>query len=946
MAKPLFLCLMVCLVSWTGVELTPAAAPTVPTPKPSADAQQQVFEKHTRPILVTHCLECHGPSKQEGDVRLDTRSAILSEGEGGPIVVPGKVDQSRLLVVIQHHEDDVQMPPEEKLSDAQIAALSRWVRIGAPWPKSVQLTAPAGASLPDLDKTLKTHWALQPVRAPQLPKVGDDVRINTPVDRFVAARLESQGLSPSPPADRATLIRRLSIDLTGLPPTMAEMHDFVNDSTPDAYERLVDRLLASPHYGERWGRFWLDVARYGDNRGYVFTQETRYAYSYTYRDYVIRAFNEDVPFDQFILEQLAADRLDRQGDDRSLAALGFLTTGSRFRNGIHDIIDDRIDVVTRGLQGLTVTCARCHDHKSDPITMTDYYALYGVFSSSYEPKDLPQIGQSPDAEGYKAYQAELGKREQARETFLDSIYGKLMTEMRVQAGPALALAAGKNGARKQPQTKEGPRPQVVRMWQTYLVSLAGKPHPIFGPLLGFVRLPKDRFAQEARTGIQKLQQANETADEANRINPLVLDVLAKTPPKSLVEAAQTYGTLLAGIEKQWQETLKASPQAKGLDEPAAEAIRQLLYSEQLSAGVPREQIARFLRRDERNKLSALQRKVDQWKTVSPHAPPRAMVLLDSDKPRDARLFQRGNPARPGDVVPRRFLTMLEGPDSVYRDGSGRLELAKSIVDRSNPLTARVFVNRVWMHHFGTPLVVATSNFGVQTDPPTHPELLDYLAHRFMEEGWSVKKLHKQIVLSATYQQSSAGREDCRKVDPENRLIWRMNRRRLDFEAMRDSLLAVSGELHRTLGGKPGDLLKGPGMRRRTVYGYVDRFNLPGLFRVFDFPNPDVSTGTRSETTVPQQALFGMNSPFVVERAKQVARLEPIAKATQADAKVRGLYRQVHAREPRDDEIALAIQFVAAADASTKAGKPGGQSLSGWEQLAQVLLMTNEFMFVD
>jgi hypothetical protein len=565
-----------------------------------------------------------------------------------------------------------------------------------------------------------------------------------------------------------------------LPPTPEEVAAFEADHSPDAYAHLVDRLLASPRYGERWGRHWLDVARYADSKGYVFTDERRYPFAYTYRDYVIRSFNEDLPYDQFVAQQVAADQLPLGEDKRPLAALGYLTLGRRFLNNTHDIIDDRIDVTMRGLQGLTVACARCHDHKFDPIPQKDYYSLYGVFASSVEPKELPLIGQPDRTPELAAFEKELAKRK-------------------------------------------------------------------------------------------------------------------------------------AEVEK-YRETNKA----------------------ELSKG----------NRKFRDGLRALRKKVEQWQATSPSAPPRAMVLQDAPSPTTPHVFLRGNPNNRGAAVPRQFLEVVAGEKrQPFRQGSGRLELARAIADRNNPLTARVMVNRIWLHHFGAGLVRTPSDFGLRGEAPTHPELLDWLAVTFMDNGWSIKKLHRLILLSNTYQQASSDDPQLLQNDPDNRLLARMNRQRLDFEALRDSLLAVAGRLDTTMGGRALELTTAPFTPRRSVYGFIDRQNLPGLFRTFDFASPDTSTPQRYTTTVPQQALFLMNSPFVIEQARHFVQRADVAAQTTDDAKIERMVRLAYGRAAEADEISLGLRFLSDAR-KVKDEKQGGLHLSAWEQYAQVLLLGNEFAFVD
>jgi mono/diheme cytochrome c family protein len=768
-------------------------------------AAVEFFEKKVRPVLAENCYQCHGPDKQKADLRLDSAAGIRKGGESGPPVIPGDPDKSLLLKAVRQ-SDDLKMPPKSKLKDAEIADLAAWIKLGAPWPAG-PVTHASGSD--------SAHWAYQPVKAPPVPQPRTANREpRNPIDAFVGAKLETAGLAPSPAADRVTLIRRLTIDLHGLPPTPAEIDAYVHDADPDADARLVDRLLASPRYGERWGRHWLDVARYADTKGYVFMEERRYPFAFTYRDYVIRSFNEDKPYDRFILEQLAADKLDLGNDPRPLAAMGFLTLGRRFLNSQPDIIDDRIDVTCRGLLGLTVTCARCHDHKFDPIPAKDYYSLYGVFASSVEPKDPPLIETPHRTAALAAYEKELAKR-----TAEVTAYRK--SKQDVAAGLSRAVALTMPGLDARP-----------------LRAVAA-----LGP------------------------------------NPI--------------------------------ETL------------------------------PAEKFDKLLNRPDREKLRLLVKNVESFQANSPAAPMRAMALADAPQPVAPHVFLRGNAGNPGPEVPRQFLEVLAGPDrKPFPNGSGRLDLAKAIADPNNPLTARVFVNRVWALHFGKGLVGTPSDFGVRSDPPTHPELLDYLADRFVKDGWSIKHLHRLILLSDTYRQRSDDRPDGAKIDPENRLVWKFNRQRLDFEALRDGMLAVAGRLDESVGGPAVDLLAQPVIPRRTVYGFIDRQNLPGLFRTFDFASPDTHAPQRYTTTVPQQALFLMNSPFAVQQAQALAARPEVAGQSQPGLRIDALYRLLYGRPPTTEEAELGVRFVEDAHAASET------KLAPWEQYAQVLLLANEFAFVD
>ena len=693
-----------------------------PFPLAAEPNATELFETKIRPVLVDVCFKCHGSDKDSGNLRVESRAALLKGGDTSPAIVPNKPAESLLLKALRHTDDDLKMPPDKRLPDETIAAFEAWIAAGAPWPEGKTGGFQA-----------KRHWAFQPVTRPAIPSgrkpkaesrepSSQTSEFQSPIDAFIQQKLSEEQLELAPPADRRTLIRRATFVLHGLPATIDDVVDFESDQSPDADERMIDRLLASPQYGERWGRYWLDVARYADTKGYVFTEDRNYPFAFAYRDWVVRALNDDVPYDQFLVRQLAADLLPEPERTANLPALGFLTLGRRFLNNINDIIDDRIDVVCRGTMALTVGCARCHDHKYDPIPAADYYSLYGVFRSSREPK--------PDE------------------------------------------------------------------------------------------------------------------------------------------------------------------------------IKALM----------------------------------------------AMTLAEEDKPFDPYVFMRGQQGNHGPQVPRQFLAVVAGAErKPFANRSGRLELAQAIVAPTNPLTARVIVNRVWSHHFGSPLVKTPSDFGLRADPPTHPELLDWLASELIAHGWSLKWLHREVMTSRVYRQSPGKSEVGSRrgeqktdasippsefrlpnsTDSENRLLSHMNRQRLDWESLRDSLLFASGRLDRSIGGTATDILKPPFSNRRTIYGFIDRQNLPLTFRNFDFASPDTHTPSRFVTSVPQQTLFLRNSPFLIELSRAFAgRTREVA----------GLFRVAYGREPTAEEAALVEQFLA----DTASESP----LTPWEQLAQVLLLSNEFQFVD
>jgi hypothetical protein len=792
-----------------------------PPATPSADpAGVEFFETKIRPVLAENCYSCHSAAaaKLKGKLFLDSRDGILKGGESDlPAIVPGNLEDSTLIRAIRQEDDGLSMPPKKKLAAEQIAAFEQWVKIGAPMPatfvaapaKAQATTQPHGMTLADGRK----HWSFKP---PQDHEVPPGV---SAVDYFVNARLAAAGLTQSPRADKRTLIRRATFDLTGLPPTIQEIESFEADESPNAFEKVVDRLLASPRYGERWGRYWLDVARYADTKGYVFEEERRYPFSYTYRDWVIRAFNEDLPYDQFLIQQIAADRLEPKEDKRPLAALGFLTLGRRFLNNQPDIIDDRIDVVCRGTMALTVSCARCHDHKYDPIPTADYYSLYGVFASSTEPAELPSIGGEKPAQAAE-FEAELAKRRGELESFSQAKHAEYLAAIRQPVEIArYLLAAQKNMsppelAFETVDDGKSLNPHVVKRWQRYLKEQADAKDTLFAAWRRYAAIPHDKFEAQAAEVTKQIRAA---ATE----NALVTRFVAATPPKTIDEVAERYGKLLASFASD-------SP----APDVAIEQIRLAVRGENSPTSVTLAKADRLFNVADGSRQRQLQQRIDELIATHPGAPQKAMAMADLPQPVEPTIFKRGNPGMAGAQVPRQFPAILSGDDrKPFNDGgSGRLALAKSIASKDNPLTARVMVNRVWQYHFGAGLVRTPSDFGTRGETPTHPELLDYLALRFVnEDGWSIKRLHRRLMLSQTYQQSSTATPSTgtAEKDPENRLLWRMNPRRLDVEAMRDSLLATSGALDPKMGGRPVDIFAQPFVPRRTVYAFIDRQNLPG-----------------------------------------------------------------------------------------------------------------------
>ncbi len=883
----------------------------------------EFFEQKIKPLLTETCYECHGEKKQESGLRLDSYAAFTRGADTGPIVVPGEPDASRMVAAIRY-SGEIKMPPDMKLFPEEIDLLTEWVRAGAHWPHDATEAAPAPESAYSTAERMaeakRTHWAFQPVTMPALPAVSNPAWPRAEVDRFILAKLDAKGLAPSPEADRRTLIRRLYYDLVGLPPAPSDVEAFVHDDRLGAYGELVEKLLAMPQYGERWARHWLDVSRYSDTKGYVFNQDRFFAFSYTYRDYVVRAFNEDLPYNDFIVQQLAADKLDLGEDKRPLAAMGFMTLGRRFLEVQNDIVDDRIDVVSRGLLGLTVTCARCHDHKFDPIPAEDYYSLYGVFRSSREPAELPLIREpDPANPQYQDYLNILKQKEDDVNAYVSEVHVELVKHAHERIGEyllAARLAQGieDNEAFLRLAKERNLNHQLLRRWVDFFKTDRAA-DPVLGVWCALAKLPNETFAAEAPAALAALQSSGAS------LNPRVAETF-KSPPATLDEAAERYRVLFADVDTQWirfvagrvqaaQETGTEPMLPTALANANDEALRQVLYGEGYPANVKQADAFELSEVPVRERITGKKNIVENHKATHRGRPDRAMVLTDAEKPFDPYVFLRGKEDNKGEPVPRRFIGVLDRDDRVpFTDGSGRLELARAIANPENPLTARVFVNRVWAHHFGKPLVATPSDFGLRSDPPSHPELLDCLARRFMDDGWSIKNLHRMIVLSATYRQASLDRADGAAADPENRLLWKQNRRRLDFESMRDSLLAASGALDLAQGGPAIEMFNPPFMARRTLYGLVERQNLPSVFRSFDFATPDAHAPQRYETVVPQQALFLMNSPFVVEQARTFAARQELTACADPDARALAMFRLTYQRDPNPEEAALVRDFLA------------------------------------
>lgn len=962
------------------------------------DQQQDAevfFETSVRPLLIDRCWECHGPDEQAGLLRLDQRPDSGRAVGAGPILVPGDTGKSLLLKAVGYDDSNLQMPPDGKLSDQEIAVLSQWVRDGAFWPEQTIQDASGERAIPPaerIDSLRESHWAYRRVEAVEPPVVADVSWPKQPIDCFILSQLEQAGLPPSPAADRRTLILRAYFTLVGLPPSYDEVQKFMADESTDAFSQLVDRLLDSPHYGERWARHWLDLARFAETTGYLAgSVDTTYPYAYTYRDYVIKAFNSDKPFNRFIMEQLAADQLNLEdGETDALAALGFLTVGRKFMNRTHDIIDDRIDVVTRGFLAQSVTCARCHDHKYDPIPIADYYSLYGVFASSHEPAELPLLGSPEDSPQYPEYLAARAEKQKEVDDWLDKKRIATEEELRSRVADYLVYhaqlkAAGQSDRIEQKGRRGVLRPPAISRWQQHIEQHEEKSHPVWSVWHHFASLNAADFAAAVQQVIRPPADGTSGEAETAHWNTELVNLLGKKPPTTMIELADLIGTYLESIYQQWQQLLQADSSAMRLSDDSAEAARQVLIAADSPATLDTAQILAHLDQAERNAYNQQLSKIKAVESKHPGAPGKAMVLTDNDKPHEPVIFLRGQPGNHGAQVPRRFLQVLSHVDGGknFSHGSGRLELAQAIASSKNPLTARVIVNRIWQQHFGVGLVRTSSDFGSRGEAPSHPELLDYMAAEFMADGWSIKRLQRRIMLSSVWQQSSHTRAEAMQIDPENRLLWRQPRRRLEFEPLRDRVLMVSGRLDSSVGGRSVAIHQDA--VRRGLYAYIDREDVPSLLASFDVPSPDASQAIRSRTTVPQQALFILNSQFMHQQASSLSQstlestyrnqVESSANASQnSDAslelernRIIALYRRALSRDPDEQELMLAQDFISQSRAtrSTDGGLARGTvwdaiegflaassqqlpatQLDPWILLSQAILASNEFAFVD
>jgi mono/diheme cytochrome c family protein len=892
--------LLACLIVLGLCNVASAAEPA----KPDA-AKIEFFEKNIRPIFVAHCVQCHGPDKQKGGFRLDTKAAMMAGGDSGTAMVVGKPDESRLIHAVRYN-GDIQMPPGKKLSDDHINAMAAWVKMGAPWPPEATSTRPVdpdkGFRITDKDREF---WSFQPVKRVPAPAVAGAMK--SPIDNFVLAKLQEAGLKAAPTADRRTLVRRATFDLIGLPPTPDEMEAALSDRSPEWFEKVIDRLLASPHYGERYARHWLDVARYAEDQAHSF-QPRLYPHGYRYRDWVVKAFNSDKPYDRFIIEQIAGDLIDGKENEDQLAALGYFALGPvYYGRAVLDELDDRVDVLCRGFLGLTVACARCHDHKFDPIPTRDYYSLAGIFSST-QYKEYP-VTDPKTAAAFDKGQAEIKVKNDAIAALLRAESDRLSERTSAEIARYIVVAWQLQNARKSKANtatadvakQEKLYDFVLDRWVNYLFPKQADERP---------------HLASWREMLSKFDAKKDLSKDADAIAAV----------RAVAEEFQAQILAIQATAGPWE------------DPKAAHALLREVLGLQ---AIPRQQVENLADPKVKTQITQQKAAVEKLKKDLPKIP--VVHSLSEGTSANMKVHLRGNPATLGDEAPRGFLSILGSnakPQAAFKVGSGRLELAQAIASKDNPLTARVMVNRIWAYHFGRGIVGTPSNFGHLGERPSHPELLDYLASRFMDNGWSIKAMHREIMLSATYQQASAFDAAAYQVDGDNKLLWHMNRRRLEVESWRDSMLAVAGNLDRTPFG-PGTDLSSADHRRRTLYASVSRHNLDPLLRLFDFPDPNLTSDRRTITTVPLQQLFVLNSEFMVKQAKSLtARIT--AEDTDEPTRIRKAFAILYGRPPSDSEIQLGVEFL-----TGPADSPGkAKTLTRWERYAQVLLGANEFLFVD
>ena len=924
----------------------------------TSTASSDYFELKIRPLLATNCYACHTDSML-GGLRLDSREAMLKGGKRGASIVPGDPEKSMLIQAIRQTDPNLKMPQGAKLKDSEIEALTAWVKAGAVWPVTA---APMTTSAKTGGKYViaperRAFWSLQALKESPSPAVKDAKWAKSPIDKFILARLEKEGMKPVRAANKHDLLRRATLDLTGLPPTPEEIATFDQDTSPEAFGKVVDRLLASPHYGERWGREWLDVARFGEDdyrslnpfpRGYF-----PYANAYLYRDWVIQAFNDDLPYDQFVKAQLAGDLLDGKVRYKYLPATGFLGLGPwYFDNGAVEVTraderHDRVDVVSRGFLGLTVACARCHDHKYDPIPQTDYYSLAGVFkNTSYHEYPL-----APKAvvEEHLKIEAEVEKKQKVLQEMQSHLSSELAESFAFQTANYLEGVYEVAGQKKEKDAVIEARKldyELLDRWIAYVGKTTDKYHEkeafqaflkkavpatatggggrggngggggrgAAGGGAGRGNPELKKLSEEFQANVVKVMLARKELDDENKV--ITAKSLEGTKPKKRANKPNEFvtnddfcpgcGLRLKNMPEEesnfWTEIFQR--ELRDSDDPTVDFAN--------GAKAPKPGVILFrgwglesrVGPEAQARMASIKADIEAAKKKLEPGYPYIHGVEDVAEASDLELALRGNPQTLGDKVPRHFLSILSKDEpKPFQKGSGRLELAEDILKQ--PIAMRVIVNRIWKGHFGTGIVDTPSNFGIGGERPTNPELLDYLAIQFMKDGMSVKKLHRTIMLSSTYQLSADNDAANFAKDAGDRLYWRVERKRMDAEQIRDAVLMVAGNLDTALGGPSQELT--PAFKGRTVYGKVSRYKLDEYLQLFDFPSPNISAEKRFTTTVPLQRLFLMNSDFMQIESEELAKR--VAGEPDNRARIRKVYMLAYGRNPSEEEIKLGLDYL-------------------------------------
>ena len=977
--------------------------PALAQPEIPAEALEH-FESKIRPVLAERCYQCHGddPERIRGGLTLVDAVGMRAGGDSGVVVVPGAPDDSLLMEAIRY-EGAIKMPPGGRLPASIVADFERWITQGAMDPRVSDVPVVATEAESDVYDfgPGREHWAFRAMGRPVPPDVQNEAWISSPIDRFILARLEADGLNPMAPAGKRQLLRRVTFNMTGLPPTPSETEAFLEDTRPDAYERVVDRLLASSRYGERWGRHWLDVARYADSNG--LDENIAHPNAYRYRDWVIEAFNTDKPYDRFVQEQIAGDLLLAATDEgrfAQLTATGFLTLGAKVLaeqdvdKMLIDIVDEQVNVVGRAFLAEPVGCARCHDHKFDPIPTADYYALAGIMRSTKTMSgENRRTVERPlvDEVTLEAYEVAQELVEEAEEEVLkvvdeqnealrrprrQALAGYLLATEEVYpdwSGEEQSNRAGLSQVARIAERDDLEAAVLKRWLRAFYRYREGPPVQGDGPNPSVVFEVWDAYAAADPSTYEQVTEDLRTliASEKVLIAPLTRSLVRGPSPKSLEEVAWRYATLFGVIEIAWNEHL----QRLGLEAEEdltprdfrlpreQEELRRLVYDGGLCVlCLPQAEEERLYPSGVVAELAELRAVVEERKAASPPIPPYAMSVEEEEEAVDLPIHIRGSHLNLADTPqPRGFLRVTDHivpPPPIPEGTSGRLELAAWITHPEHPLTARVMANRIWHWHFGRGLVDTPSNFGTTGSTPTNLELLDWLARRFVESGWSMKALHREILLSSTYRLSTDYSEVNAAVDQGNRLHWRMNRRRLEVEPIRDALLQLAGSLDLRMGGRveeynprgyvfsegstfgAGDFYVAP---RRSVYMPVVRNAIYDIFAGFDFGNASDSVGGRPSTVVPSQALLMMNSEFVESQAAAFAGRILVGPSADDAARISAVFIEAYGRHATEQEVQDSLAFL---EEMRMAAPAGEEETFPWTRLCHVVLSASEFIYLD